>query len=680
MASGLQCMSNIPALTEYFLSKKYYSEINDENPIGTKGKLAEEYARLLNMLWNGQESSVRPQSFKMTIGRWNSRFIGYSQQDSHEFLGALIDGIHEDLNRIKHKPYVEGKDANGRPDEEVSKEAWEGHKQRNDSVIVENFHGQFKSTVKCPTCNFVSVTFDPFIDLALPVTKTASQSSLFSGLSKLGGKAIFGGLAKKLTGNSDKDANLKDDDNQISVLFIPYDDETNKAYVSGDWIRECKLKMDKRTPRHKNIGDLKQELVDKLNSHVNSERKSRQESHNNFRDLESSDLILLTVLDGKINDHHNEEDKNIKIDDLPNTIDCKGMSGLVAYLKKSWKRPFKNDDKRINNVDENAQEYIIPVCFSHEKRIRAASGLFQGSGAEDDAPVELVSFPVLLFIKQKSIYYKDLRHAIDLQIFPRMKTAEAISHNYNTPQNIQFDLSSSISMNEITNENVKVIEEQNDSPIDVDTYKDDCIISEFNTSSAEAYSKAMKFVISNGSAKNSKNKRLSTIQHCIEYFLQEEKLDEEDAWYCSKCKEHKQATKKFDIYRLPPILLVQLKRFGSARSPYSRGRKVKDLIKFPLDDLNMSSYLLGPSDKKAPPMYTLTGVSNHSGEMGFGHYTAYCKSIRDNKWYCYDDSSVRPANPDNVCSAHGYVLVYQRQDVWNSWRQKAKDSLEADPN
>lgn len=36
-----------------------------------------------------------------------SQFSGYQQHDSQEFIAFLLDGLHEDLNRIKAKPYVE---------------------------------------------------------------------------------------------------------------------------------------------------------------------------------------------------------------------------------------------------------------------------------------------------------------------------------------------------------------------------------------------------------------------------------------------------------------------------------------------------------------------------------------------------------------------------------------------
>jgi hypothetical protein len=42
-----------------------------------------------------------------------------------------MDTLHEDLNRVKQKPYVEMSDSNGRSDATVAKEYWEGHLKRN---------------------------------------------------------------------------------------------------------------------------------------------------------------------------------------------------------------------------------------------------------------------------------------------------------------------------------------------------------------------------------------------------------------------------------------------------------------------------------------------------------------------------------------------------------------------
>ena len=65
------------------------------------------------------------------------------QQDSVELLQVLLDGLHEDLNRVKEK--VENQDipdSNGRDDKLVSQEQWNLFKKQNNSIIIDLFHLQ----------------------------------------------------------------------------------------------------------------------------------------------------------------------------------------------------------------------------------------------------------------------------------------------------------------------------------------------------------------------------------------------------------------------------------------------------------------------------------------------------------------------------------------------------------
>lgn len=64
-----------------------------------------------------------------------------------ELLAFLLDGLHEDLNRVKKKPYIEAKDSDGRPDDEVAEECWSYHRARNDSIIVDKFQVSESVTV-----------------------------------------------------------------------------------------------------------------------------------------------------------------------------------------------------------------------------------------------------------------------------------------------------------------------------------------------------------------------------------------------------------------------------------------------------------------------------------------------------------------------------------------------------
>jgi hypothetical protein len=122
MNSMLQCLSNTEVLTTYFLTGQYEAEVNEANPLGTKGFLARAYARLLKDMWTGEQASVAPGDVKKVIGGFAPQFAGYQQHDSQELMSFLLDGLHEDLNRVKTKPYVEQKDYDGQPDQQVR--AW----------------------------------------------------------------------------------------------------------------------------------------------------------------------------------------------------------------------------------------------------------------------------------------------------------------------------------------------------------------------------------------------------------------------------------------------------------------------------------------------------------------------------------------------------------------------------
>lgn len=55
------------------------------------------------------------------------------------------------------------------------------------------------------------------------------------------------------------------------------------------------------------------------------------------------------------------------------------------------------------------------------------------------------------------------------------------------------------------------------------------------------------------------SRRLQTepidLDTCLKAFTKEEELGEDELYYCSKCKQHRLAAKKLDIWRLPPILV-----------------------------------------------------------------------------------------------------------------------------
>ena len=108
--SAIQCISYLPLLRAYLLSGQYEAtgDLNRDNPLGTGGKLLEEFADLLRVMWSGKLGEKVPRAFKTQLGKANMQFSGADQQDAQEFLNFLLDALHEDANRIRKKPYVEG--------------------------------------------------------------------------------------------------------------------------------------------------------------------------------------------------------------------------------------------------------------------------------------------------------------------------------------------------------------------------------------------------------------------------------------------------------------------------------------------------------------------------------------------------------------------------------------------
>ena len=165
------------------------------------------------------------------------------------------------------------------------------------------------------------------------------------------------------------------------------------------------------------------------------------------------------------------------------------------------------------------------------------------------------------------------------------------------------------------------------------------------------------------------------LNECIDEFVAEETLSKNDAWYCRDCKEHKCAKKKLDLYALPSICIIHLKRF--TQNGYYR-EKNDAPVDYPINGLDLSQYLKhkkngngdcndndndNDNDSDDEYIYDLFAVSIHSGGLGGGHYIAYAKNLDNNKWYDFDDSCVSSINEQDAQTNSGYVLFYHKRNI-----------------
>ncbi|XP_059622258.1 ubiquitin carboxyl-terminal hydrolase 8 [Phlebotomus argentipes] len=145
------------------------------------------------------------------------------------------------------------------------------------------------------------------------------------------------------------------------------------------------------------------------------------------------------------------------------------------------------------------------------------------------------------------------------------------------------------------------------------------------------------------------------LDNCFDMYFNGETIA---GWNCPACKQSRSAVKKLDISKLPPILVVHLKRFcADQMTVASSYRKKRTNVKFPLENLDLSAYITR-SEKRSRKMYQLYAVSNHFGTMDSGHYTAFCRNPDMGRWFNYDDDKVSAMDSRDVQSSAAYILFY----------------------
>ncbi|NWZ30607.1 UBP4 hydrolase, partial [Asarcornis scutulata] len=605
MNSALQCLSNTPPLTDYFLEDKYEAEINQNNPLGMRGEIAEAYAELIKQIWSGRQSHVAPRMFKTQVGRFAPQFSGYQQQDSQELLAFLLDGLHEDLNRVKKKPYLELKDANGRPDSVVAKEAWENHRLRNDSIIVDIFHGLFKSTLVCPKCSKVSVTFDPFCYLTLPLPlrrdRLMEVNLVYADPQRrpvqyrvvvpmMGAISDLCESLSKISGVPAENMVVTDVYNHRFHKIFQMDEGLNHIMPKDDiFVYEvCKPSEDGS---------------EYVTLSVYFREKTMRQSSNTSGTVLFGQPLLISVPKHKL------------------TVDHLYVV-VLEQISRYVKLPL-------------AEEYSMPC--SDKGTCNGSSGVAEGDIEEmDHQDGGQEGKEKLSEIECHSDGCMQVESTRDLQPCKKQHFTFSLVNSYGTSE-----------INSIVEGKILKLNAFSTLAIDWDSDTRRLLFDEQEAQAFEKHSSLLQ---------PQKKKAVVALRDCIELFTTMETLGEHDPWYCPNCKKHQQATKKFDLWSLPKILVVHLKRFSYSR--YWRD-KLDTVVEFPIRGLNMSEFVCDP--RRGSYIYDLIAVSNHYGAMGVGHYTAYAKNKVNDKWYYFDDSSVSVASEDQIVTKAAYVLFYQRR-------------------
>jgi ubiquitin C-terminal hydrolase len=151
-----------------------------------------------------------------------------------------------------------------------------------------------------------------------------------------------------------------------------------------------------------------------------------------------------------------------------------------------------------------------------------------------------------------------------------------------------------------------------------------------------------------------KNKSPS-LEDCFEHYVNGEIMEGENAWFNEKTGKKEDVKKQIQFWSFPTILVIDLKRFNS------RNMKNQILVSFPLENLNLSKYVIGYNKKKY--VYDLYGICNHSGSSMGGHYTSFVKASND-KWYHFNDTEVKEVDDLNhLVTSKAYCFFYRIRNV-----------------
>jgi ubiquitin carboxyl-terminal hydrolase 8 len=182
MNSVLQAICNLSIVYKYFLNNKHIADMDmvqlfklSENKFLLSYTLAE-----LIQEMNETKFIITPYKFKKTLGQYNPIYIGNKQEDAHDLLIFILSRLNEELNKVFDKPNINEEvkllsDKNLK-DIEMANSMWRLFKKREDSFIIDNFYGQFKSTIICQSCKKTSESFDQFVSLQLAIPQQETKS------------------------------------------------------------------------------------------------------------------------------------------------------------------------------------------------------------------------------------------------------------------------------------------------------------------------------------------------------------------------------------------------------------------------------------------------------------------------------------------------------------------------
>ena len=690
--TSIQCLSSCWEITNYFLRDIYKNDINENNPLGSNGKLCEAYSEIIKIIWIGKEKIYTPKKFKKILTEVNPMYTGNIPQDAQEFLSFLLDCLHEDLNKVKNKPYVVTDDNSKKEDSIKSLEELYNFKRRNQSLFVDLLYGQFKTLIVCPNkdCQNEINKFEPFLNLSLPIE---TKSFYF----KIKCFFIFYDISIKpiqFIFEFRNDCTFMALRNKISKILNIHPFSFIILKVRGGYIingfLNSKLLLYVNTPK---AGDIQEEFfVIQFNPkdfyNPNNNRYINEDNIQNYRinnyhllfdEINSNQSKFIELF--KEEYFENEEGNPTEnYESYYQIKDKKIMGEINTDLNNGFYDNFILILLRITNFEKNDHTKTNRIIFPRFLIIDKSSTcleIYNKIYEYFECIYEYMSFEEI-FKNFTSDKKNNTYEFLSNNKYPFL--IRIINFNHGKPCYICNDINCNNCLlpfsNEITLQDLIDKYPKNEKGKQIDnTYY---YLSKVQRDKFQILIKDLAFeiifpnhivgAITNLNLfrnlnfkiyKDDKNLiKQIPLSKCFENFMNWEELGNKDKYYCPNCKSQQNAKTKIQIFRCPYILIIHLKRFDN-------NKKIDIKINYPIEGLNMEKYVLDKSNNYHSMKYDLFAIACHFEKGRIGHYYSICKNIFTKKWLKIDDNKITEIKHDEIINKDAYLLFYRRRHLEN---------------
>lgn len=559
---------------------------------------------------------------------------------------------------------------------------WEKYLAINDTVLARTFQGQFKSSVVCRDCNYVSVSFEPFMYLPVPLPNANIRQVHVTYIdpdSNSGPMALMldmcqadnvGHLKAKLT----EELALQSVCGAKFQIAEVVDHHISR--VVDDWTLLRCMKEDRQIYAIKVVDYLVQE-----NGNGNT---TESQDSTLTPDTSGGDVVLpeFPINNPNLMDScsatTNTEYQScvICMEDLPtselkqhNACDC---VICVPCLERTIEHHMSYEAGADTSLPKD--HIKCPGCRQEAEPETEFVSLDQIGKSKPK--LRILNLPVLCRNRQSDGKFATLGHPAIAQVpnqissrdlhtilKPFMPTHASLKNTASYTLalvNAQGKLCSRCIFNSHCYGCIEISPETADQDKDILLQINDTIAITFNDEEIDV-EKANSVETQHESMSRPRIKDKLTLEDCMEAFSRTEELDETNPWFCPMCRKNKCATKTLSVWRFPDYLIIYLKRFVFTNSG---ALKLEKDVEFEVGGLDLTPFLSGPlHSEDSRPIFDMYGCVCHFGCVYGGHYTAFSRHLGTDQWNHFNDNCIQESKvPGESQGDNGsaYILFYQR--------------------